>query len=344
MPNTEFPLPDWNRAFGFPFFDGVIKQSCSDFKVDEIVSFKFSDDGEHDWLRIRKTDANTGWVAKVFAKYAGVPVRDVGYSGLKDRRAIATQWFSVRRPSAKGTPWERLEVQGIEILEQRRHRTKLRRGAHRGNRFRIVIRAGASDTLQLYERIDRIRVSGVPNYFGSQRFGHNGGNLVLANDIFNERRLARDKRSIALSAARSFLFNEILSTRVAACSWSHLLNGEPVNLDGSGSHFIPEKIDADLLTRLSVFDVHPTGALWGKGVPFGSEEFVALESAVCNTHPTFCTGLVEQGVAMGRRPLRMNVKNLHLEVSNQALTLRFELGRGQYATSVLRELMDVIDG
>ena len=118
MPNTEFPLPDWNRAFGFPIFDGVIKQSCSDFKVDEIVSFKFSDDGEHDWLRIRKTDANTGWVARVFAKYAGVPVRDVGYSGLKDRRAIATQWFSVRRPTAKGTPWERLEIQGIEILEE----------------------------------------------------------------------------------------------------------------------------------------------------------------------------------------------------------------------------------
>ena len=37
--------------------------------VTEILDIDFSDDGEHDWLWIEKTAANTAWVAKQLAAH-----------------------------------------------------------------------------------------------------------------------------------------------------------------------------------------------------------------------------------------------------------------------------------
>ena len=84
-------IPDWARALGPALFEGRIRSVPSDFNVVELLSLEFSDDGEHDWLRIRKTGANTHWVAQRLAEFAGVSVRDVGYSGLKDRHACTAR-------------------------------------------------------------------------------------------------------------------------------------------------------------------------------------------------------------------------------------------------------------
>jgi tRNA pseudouridine13 synthase len=67
--------------------------------------------------------------------------------------------------------------------------------------------------------------------------------------LFSGARLKRDKRSIAISAARSFLFNEILSARVTDGSWERVLPGEMVNLDGTGSVFHAEAVDETIERR-----------------------------------------------------------------------------------------------
>ncbi|MDG2376182.1 MAG: tRNA pseudouridine(13) synthase TruD, partial [Woeseiaceae bacterium] len=246
MRNTEFHLPDWARAHGSSLFRGQIKKTPDDFRVEEVLGFVPTGEGEHDFLRIEKTDSNTTWVARQLAAHAGVTAKDVGYAGLKDRRAVTTQWFSIRRPSGEGTDWSTLKVSGIRLLEHTQHRRKLKTGAHAGNRFRIVVRGMLGDSGQVDERLKAVQALGVPNYFGPQRFGRHAHNLVLASAVFEGKRMKRDLRSIAISAARSLIFNEVLSARVAGGSWSRLVSGEPANLDGSGSIFLPTVEDGRL--------------------------------------------------------------------------------------------------
>ena len=107
------PLPDWARALGAPLIAGRIRETCADFSVVEHLDIELSGDGEHDWLQVRKTDANTHWVAEQLARCAAIPARDVGYAGLKDRRAVATQWFSVRRKPGVTPDWAALAVEGV---------------------------------------------------------------------------------------------------------------------------------------------------------------------------------------------------------------------------------------
>ncbi len=311
------PLPDWARALGSVLFTGRIRNSPSDFVVTEVLNFEFSDDGEHDWLWVEKVGANTVWVAEQLAFHASISVRDVGYAGLKDRHAVTRQWFSVRRPGAEGTDWTTLKADGVRILEQKLHRRKLKRGTHKGNTFRIAVRASEIASLggEIDERLEAIRAQGVPNYFGEQRFGRDGGNIELGRSVVAGRRMARSKRSIGISAIRSLEFNDNLDARVRDGTWNRILPGDVVNLDGTRSVFTADELTPELEQRCSEMDIHPSGCL---------------------------PGISKIGVEPSSRPLRVRVQDLSWEIDGEALWLEFGLGRGSYATTVLRELADLL--
>ncbi len=320
-------MPDWARAHGAPLFAAAIRAKPEDFVVEEVLGFGFSGEGEHDYLRIEKTGANTEWVARQLARHAEVPARDVGFAGLKDRHAVTRQWYSVPRWNAPD--WGRLEVEGVTLLGTERHGRKLRRGAHSKNRFAIIMRGDTGDSAALGERLQCIATSGVPNYFGEQRFGRGGANLELADAWAAGRRLARHKRSIAISTARSFLFNRILDARVQDSSWNRILPGDTVNLEGSGSVFSIDEVDAETERRCREFDIHPAGLLCGEGAsPPGfldgcDEWLAALEKA---------------RVKAAFRSLRLRVQDFKWSQEPGALALEFALGRGAFATAVLREI------
>lgn len=339
MPATNNPIPDWQRAFGSPVFQGLIKQTPSDFKVTEVLGFAPSGDGEHDFLWIEKSGANTVWVARSLAKHANVADRDVGYAGLKDRHAQTWQWFSVRRPAGGGTDWQSYQQSGVKIHEISRNQRKLKRGANSANRFRISVSGFAGKQDEVTERLEQIRTCGVPNYFGEQRFGRDGGNIELVQSLFSGKRLKRDKRSIALSSARSYLFNEILQSRVIDNNWSTALPGEVLNLDGSGSVFTPNRVDDEIQTRVSNLDIHPTGALWGKGEPKGHSDAVEYDRKAAASMPDLSAGLEKFGLSQARRALRLNVRELTWDFADDALWLEFELTTGAFATAVLREIL-----
>ena len=340
MPVPDSPLPDWHRAHGKPLSPGIIKQEFSDFEVTEELGFELSDDGEHDFLWLEKSGANTQWVARQLARHAGVAPKDVGYAGLKDRHAVTRQWFSVRRPSGAGTDWKSIDIPGVSILDIGRNRRKLKRGSHAGNEFRIVVRGTDCSEAQIDERLSRISEQGAPNYFGPQRFGRNGANLTLARALFAGKRLSRDSRSIALSAARSFLFNEILSSRVADGTWNRPLTGDAFNLDRSNSYFVSEEIDRELEGRVAELDIHPTGPLWGKGDQDCFGETEQLEQRVAKNFAEITAGIEATGVAFSRRALRIAPRRLRRAGGNGEIVLTFQLGRGAFATSVLREIIN----
>jgi tRNA pseudouridine13 synthase len=329
-------IPDWARAFGNPVVQGHIRQSASDFEVTEELDHDLSGDGEHDYLWLEKRDANTNWVAGKLARHAGIRELDVGFAGMKDRHAVTRQWFSVRRPSAAGTDWDTFDLPGIRILEKARHARKLKRGTLRGNRFRIAIRDVDAGAEAIRERLELIKKAGVPNYFGEQRFGRDGNNLRLASDLFAGRHLPRNKRSIALSAARSFLFNHILQQRVIDGSWNRLVAGECACLDGSNSIFVIDNLDLELQKRCEEMDIHPGGTLWGSGASPCSGDVLSLEQSVVAPFAEFRKGL-ESHMDQSRRALRLAVRDLQWEKEAQTIWLEFSLTSGGFATAVLRE-------
>ena len=325
------------------------KAAPDDFIVDEQLPFELSGEGEHAWLHIQKQGCNTDWVAKALAKIAGVRSRCVGYAGLKDRHGLTSQWFSVHMPGMPDPDWTQIEsVPGeegnIKLLEARRHSKKLRRGALKENRFSIRLRdlKGDGDLATLInERCQLIAERGVPNYFGEQRFGHGMANLSAAAYMFSndDLRLPRNKKSIYLSASRSWVFNRVLSQRVEQAAWDTKIPGDVFMLDGKTACFWDDG-SADLDERINNKEIHPTALLWGEGELRTQADAAELENRIVDENPIFKQGLCVFKVQQMRRALRVLPKNMNWELQGADVLLNFDLPAGCYATMVLRELLE----
>jgi tRNA pseudouridine13 synthase len=345
MPESESTsfLPDWPRAGEPPLAAGIVKAVPEDFKVFELPVCLPDGAGEHLWLKIRKRGWNTSRVAAVLARWAEVRPRDVSYAGLKDRQAVTEQWFSIvlpgRETPALPAKWE----PGIEVLELARHGRKLRRGALRGNRFEITLRDCRGERSAVAAMVERMAVEGVPNYFGDQRFGHNGANIPKARQMLRGKRRVRDRemRGLLISAARSLVFNEVLAARVVAGIWNRPLAGDLMMLEGGHSLFAVETVDDALRQRVATGEIDPTGPLPGAaGKLQVSADAAGLENQVCEAYQPIIKGLMKQRVDAARRPLRVVPKALvHEWMDENSLRLSFELPAGSYATAVLKELL-----
>jgi tRNA pseudouridine13 synthase len=329
------------RAHGAPLASATLRAEPEDFLVEEELGFAPAGEGQHLLVKIRKRNANTAWVAEELARLAGCRQHDVGYAGLKDRRAVAVQWFSLPRPRE---PLElaALRGDGFEALQIQPHNRKLPRGALAGNRFAIRLRAvggsGAQLQATLAPRLAAITRSGVPNYFGPQRFGRDGSNLERMAAPMRSLRPA--ERGFVLSAARSVIFNAVLAQRVASVTWGQVLAGDLANLDGRGSFFAVDAADAVLDERAGTLGIHPTGPLWGQGPPASGGTVRELEEGTGAHFAQQAALCVAAGMEQERRSLRLAVHELASSAEADAVVLRFRLARGCYATAVLRELIE----
>lgn len=314
---TEFSL-EFPRAYGALTATAIFRAQPEDFQVDEELGYIPSGLGEHAFLHICKRGENTAWVAGKIAELANVNVSDVGYCGRKDRHAVTAQWFSVYLPKAPEPDWTLLNTESIQLLSTSRHQHKLRRGEHQRNNFVIRLRnVQTQDRNVLQQKIDTIFAQGVPNYFGEQRFGLGGNNLREAEAILVGGKRYRDKqkRGLMLSAARSYLFNQVLSARVRANNWTALLDGE-INPQSSGP-------------------------LWGRGRPLVSGALLELEQNALAGWAAWCDGLEHAGLSQERRALQLIPDNSHWSWVENDLVLRFSLGAGEFATAILLELADL---
>lgn len=318
----------------------LFRHQPEDFYVEEILGFEPDGQGEHLWLFLEKTQLNTHDVARMLSEKTGLKIRDIGYSGMKDKKAVTRQWFSIK--SNKDFDFEKL--QGVQLLDQCRNSRKLKRGMHRENRFRIRLREIRTD--QNMESFAKgaltIKQQGVPNYFGLQRFGREGANLEKSVALFDGkiRNCPRFQRGIYLSAARAYLFNRVLGKRVEAGHWNTFLEGDMMSLDGTSSVFKAEEGDKAIAGRLSAGDIHPTGPLWGAGKLETHGQVGLLESDVADSNALLARGLEKEGLKQERRALRIQPMEFSYSPDGEdALVLEFRLPRGSYATSVLRELI-----
>lgn len=345
MPTIEIPV--WPYAYHAPASTGQLRTLAEDFYVTEQLAFEPSGEGEHVFLFIEKIGENTEYVARLLARHANVRQRDIGYAGLKDRHAITRQWFSVWLPGKTGNEpdWTLLNSPQLQVLQSIRHARKLKRGVLAGNQFKITLRNWQGDAELLNRQLADIKAHGIPNYYGEQRFGHNGQNVNKALALFAGAKTGREQRSLYLSAARSFLFNQLLAERVRQQTWNQALAGDTYVFDRSNSCFKSTEADAEILRRLNAGDIHPSGVLWGKGQADVAEAALELEQAIIAAHPALADGLIACDMARNRRALRVNVADLQWEfIADGVLELNFSLPAGSYATAVLREIVDYREG
>jgi len=331
-------------AYGMPTVSGQLKQSPFDFIVTEQLSFEPSGEGEHLFLLIKKTGLNTLDVCERLAKHFHVQPRYIAYAGLKDKNAITTQWFCLPF-SIKSIPdFNGLESESISVLDSVRNTKKLKRGAIKLNKFDIILRNLDGDVSSIESRIQYVKEQGVPNYFGSQRFGRNENNLSNASHLFSGKiKCNSNKKSIYLSAARSFLFNEIVSQRVKDKTWNTLMDGDVATLNASRSFFKVDKVDKELQTRLKQGDIHPSAALWGKGDLTTQFKVKELEEKIIHSNLKFSDGLLKQGLQQGRRAIRLLIPDLDYQLNHDSLKIVFSLPSGTYATCVLRQILKIME-
>lgn len=315
-----------------------------DFRVDEVLGFAPSGRGEHLFLKVRKTRRTTEDVARQLAGWLGVHPREVSYAGLKDRQAVTTQWFSaLARTDPPTGPLP--EDPAVEVVTVTRNDRKLRRGALSGNRFRLTLRSVSARTADVDRRLLMLSRLGVPNYFGEQRFGRDGRNVDNARALLQGRLRVRNRnrRGLLVSAARSWLFNRVLSERIARACWSTALAGDLLMLDGSNSVFPEERESGDRLDRrLGRLELHPTGPMPGRGGIRPTGAALELEDNALAGESELAAALDAFGANAMRRALRVRVAELHWHwPAPQTLVLGFGLEAGAYATMVIRELLDV---
>jgi len=340
--NERIPLT-LPRAYGDALGPATIRTVPEDFRVTEIPLVAPDGEGEHCWLYIRKRNSNTPWVASRLATFAGVSPRSVSYAGMKDRNAVAEQWFSVQLPGRADPDWRAINNDDFEVLQAKRHSRKLKTGALRGNRFQLRLREVAADSAQIEARLEQLK-QGVPNSFGPQRFGRDGDNLVQAERLLTrpKARVSRNKRGIWLSAVRSALFNRVLVARIEAGNWNTALAGDAFQLEGKSAVFTAPQIDDDIQMRVASGDIHPTGPLCGSGDTLVSGAAAELEQATLEPYRDWIDGLDAFRMKHARRALRVMPGDLvwSQQADNQWL-LDFSLPAGSYATSLLYEVFEV---
>jgi len=332
------------RAYGDALGTAVLKATAEDFQVDEVLDIPLSGDGEHLWLWVEKRGLNTEEAARRLARAAGVPLRTVSYAGLKDRQALTRQWFSVQLPGKADPDMSAAQDDTLKILKSSRHKRKLQRGAHAANGFTLRLTQLQADQAALQARLELIASQGVPNYFGAQRFGWQGGNLGEAREYASRQALPEQRavRSRLLSTARSYLFNQVLAARVADGSWQRAQVGDLLAFTDSRSFFPAGEAECSD-PRLAILDLHPTGPQWGEGESPATGATGVLEQEVVGREPALRDWLIKAGLEHERRILRLPIGGLTWHYPEpDILQLEFVLPAGCFATVLVRELVDLV--
>lgn len=341
-------LSEFSYAFGKPTAKAKIKAQASDFVVVEDLGFEFSGQGEHLMVRIQKTGENTAFVANELAKACGVASKAVSWAGLKDRHAVTEQWLSVHLPSGDTPDFSSFLAQypSIKILATARHNKKLRPGDLVGNHFQLRL-TEVSDVAEVEQRLEKVQQLGVPNYFGAQRFGREGNNLSEARrwGRDNVRTRNQNKRSLYLSAARSWIFNRIVSDRIEQGLFEQVIAGDIVAINAEQVFSAPiesSQLEAFNQQRAQGL-VEISAALAGDNTLPTQGAALSIEQPIVDDEVDLMALIRGNRMRHDRRVIALKPQQFSWHIEDDAITLSFGLDAGSFATSIVRELVEEIE-
>jgi tRNA pseudouridine13 synthase len=146
-----------------------LKQLPSDFIVEELPGIAVSSEkDDHAVFVLEKQEIDTFDAIRRIAQRLRISLFEIGYAGLKDKHALARQYISIpTHYNVQGLKGDSLSLSLVGYC-----RKKIKIGDLAGNRFTIMVRdVEESELVDISARAADIPVSGVPNYFDSQRFG-----------------------------------------------------------------------------------------------------------------------------------------------------------------------------
>lgn len=326
-----------------PGVGGRLREHPEDFHVEEIPAYEPCGSGEHLFLWIEKRGVSAEFLLKRIAQALDLQPDEIGCAGLKDRHAVTRQYVSV--PARAEECLSRLDSDDIRVLRVSKHTNKLRNGHLRGNRFRILIRgADRSRESALNQAIERIGRLGLPNYYGEQRFGHDGETVRWGQMLLRGERLPRRPtpflRKLALSAVQSWLFNDYLGTRLEEGGFRTVLPGDVLAKWPAGGMFVTQDPAVEQ-ARFDRREVVTAGPIFGYKMFPSAEEAARREEEVLRRAGLSIELFRGQGKLLSgtRRHNLVYVDDLESTWEADGLRLSFTLPSGSYATVLLRELM-----
>jgi len=318
------------------------REKPEDFNVEELAAYPPSGEGEHLFVRFEKKGLSTPEAVSAIASALSVDPQAAGWAGLKDRHAVTTQWasfFGADREAALGFATDQ-----IRVLEAERHGHKIRTGHLRGNAFSIFLRGVAPDLAdEVIGRLERLGETGHANYYGPQRFGRDGDNARRALAWIEGKGRGpsgRFQRKLLVSSLQSLLFNATVADRVAEGLLHRPVEGDVFRKEDSGGLFTTTDRD-DVQRRMDVWDISPTGPMFGKKMRPAESRTAERERSVLERFSLSEDTFARLGrIALGtRRPMRVRIAGASAEPEPEGVRVRFALPKGAFATVALRELL-----
>ena len=159
---------------------GTIRNQYEDFYVEEIPEVIPSGEGPNVYIWIEKLGRTTLDVVLDISRDLHISRKRMGFAGMKDKKALTRQWICISNMDSE------------EQMQQVKDLDKLRMGQLKGNKFKILIRDldDIEESANIAnEVLNELQTTGVPNYFGWQRFGkprtntHLVGEALIENDL-----------------------------------------------------------------------------------------------------------------------------------------------------------------
>lgn len=344
---TDFCIHPPLLTADLPGLGGRIRAAPEDFEVEEIPAYQPCGSGDFLFLWIEKRDLGAEYFARQVARRLGIDVAEVGTAGLKDRRAVTRQMVSV--PALVEGRLAALDGDGIRVLNVSQHTNKLRPGHLHGNHFRILIRDVGGDAAAREAILETLRRQGLPNFYGPQRFGHDGETLQAGLAMLRGEKPADRSdwrrpflRKLALSAAQSGLFNRCLGQRLLDGLHRRVLAGDVMAKWPFGGMFVAEDAAREQ-ERFDAREIVTAGPMFGRKMFAGTGAAAEREAAVLREFGLTTSSFNGFGkLLQGTR--RHNVvypTNLSAAMEENGLRVSFTLPAGSYATVLLRELMKI---
>jgi tRNA pseudouridine13 synthase len=324
-----------------PGIGGRIKTQPEDFEVEEVPAYQPSGSGEFLYLWLEKRDMGAQYFVRQVARRLALAPQEVGTAGLKDRHAVTRQMVSV--PVSAESQLPQLEGDGIRVLSVSKHGNKLKPGHLHGNRFRILIRGTEPDAAnRLPPLLERLRRDGLPNFYGTQRFGRDGETSRLGFDLLrgSNTRLNPFLRKLALSAAQSALFNLYLSRRLTDGLMRRVLVGDVMAKWPFGGMFVARDMAVEQ-ERFERRETVPAGPMFGRKTYPAEDEAARREASVLSDSGLSASSFQGFGKLMQgtRRHNLIYIEDLRAETEAEGVRCTFTLPAGCYATVLLREIM-----
>ncbi|RUA18064.1 MAG: tRNA pseudouridine(13) synthase TruD [Clostridia bacterium] len=325
-----------------PGVGGEIKIEPEHFMVEEVPLYPPAGEGDHLFLQLTREGQTTREVVDALARALNIRSAGIGYAGLKDKYARATQTFSLPEISSEQAE-EATRNLGYEFGWAVPHHRKLRPGHLLGNRFTItVLNPAGEDALARAQAIVRaLEERGLPNFFGQQRFGRYGDNAEQGFAILTgQKRRPRQKwlTKLLISAYQSQLFNDYLSLRIQRNLFDKILLGDLAKKTDTGGMFVVDDRETDQ-ARFNRREITFTGPLFGYKMRQPQSDAAALEAEIQASSSVTPQQWRKNRTDGNRRIGRIFLQPVDVQSVPHGLRLSFYLPKGAYATILLREVM-----